>query len=329
MIADWLHWLGIGGWLMLSFFMSGMETGVMALSRLRIRQWLREGRSGARTLLGYLDRPENFLWTILVGNTLANFAAVALIVMDLHNAWGDRPALFWGAFLGVGAGVYLFSELLPKTLFRLFPNRLCLRLVWLFRILHFALSPLVAFVGRFTALLLLLTGGRALTGRLFGNRDEFRALMQESGAALKPAERTLIDRVLDLQTRTVGQIATPLEKADTVASSAPVAEVLALCRDRHHTRLPVWDRAKGPRRIVGVVSLRNLLHGEAAPARSTAGDWLRPALFLDESTRLEEALQRLQRGGEHLAIVVDATGKERGIVSIGDILRVLFGEVAL
>ena len=105
--------------------------------------------------------------------------------------------------------------------------------------------------------------------------------------------------------------------------------MLALCRDRHHTRLPVWDRATGPRRIVGVVSLRNLLHGEAAPARPTAGDWLRPALFLDESTRLEDALQRLQRGGEHLAIVVDATGKERGIVSIGDILRVLFGEVAL
>ncbi|MEI6358534.1 MAG: CBS domain-containing protein, partial [Verrucomicrobiota bacterium] len=72
-----------------------------------------------------------------------------------------------------------------------------------------------------------------------------------------------------------------------------------------------------------------LLHGDAAPARSTAGDWLRPALFLDESTRLEDALQRLQRGGEHLAIIVDATGKERGIVSIGDILRVLFGKVSL
>ena len=123
-----------------------------------------------------------------------------------------------------------------------------------------------------------------------------------------------------------------LFRSDTVTADAPLVEVLALCQGRQHTRLPVWNHRGHPgqaRRIVGVVSLRNLLYGEAAPAKPTAGDYLRPALFLGESIRLEDALQRLQRGGEHLAIVVDAAGKERGIISIGDILRVLFGEVAL
>jgi putative hemolysin len=326
---DWLHWLAIGGWLVLSFFMSGMEAGVMALSRLRLRQWLREGRSPARTLLGYLDHPENFLWTILVGNTIANFAAVVLIVSDLHNLFGERPELFWPVFLAVVIVMYLLGELLPKTLFRLLPNRLCLRLVWLFRLVHFTLSPLVAIVERFARLLLRLFGGTALTGQVFGNREELRAFMQESGNALQPAERTLINRVLDLQTRTVGQIATPLEKADTVAVGTPVTEVLYLCRTHQHTRLPVWDRAAGERRITGVVSLRNLIYGPENPAKTTAGDFLRPALFLPENIRLEEALQRLQRAGEHLAIVVDGSGRERGLVTIGDILRVLFGEVAL
>jgi CBS domain containing-hemolysin-like protein len=326
---DWLHWFGIVGWLILSFFLSGMEAGVMALSRLRIRQWLREGRPQARALQGYLDHPENFLWTILVGNTIANFSVVAFIVIDLHTAFSEQPWLFWSLFLVVGGVMYLLGELLPKTLFRRLPNRLCLRLVWLFRLVHFVLSPLVAMVERFAKLLLRLTGGTALTGRIFGNREELRAFMQESGAALQPAERTLINRVLDLQTRTVGQIATPLEQADTLTVATPVAEIITLCRDRQHTRLPVWNHAAADRRIAGVVSLRNLIYGPENPAKVTAGDYLRPALFLPESTRLEEALQRLQRSGEHLAIIVDAAGRERGLVTIGDILRVLFGEVAL
>ena len=329
MILDWLHWLGIAGWLVLSFFMSGMEAGVMALSRLRIRQWLREGKPQARVLLGYLDHPENFLWTILVGNTIANFAAVVQITSDLHNAFAEQPWIFWSLFLAVGGVVYLVAELLPKSLFRLLPNRLCLRLVWLFRIVHLALSPLVTLVERFAALLLHITGGSELTGRLFGNRDELRAYMLESGTGLKPAERTLINRVLDLQNRTVGQLAMPLETADTVTAATPVTAVIELCHRRQHTRLPVWDREGAGRRVAGVISLRNLIYRLPDAAKPNAGDYLRPALFLDESIRLEDALQRLQRAGEHLAIVVDAAGRERGLISLGDILRVLFGEVAL
>ena len=69
----------------LSFFLSGMEAGVFALSRVRIRQQMRAGKYSARLLHGYLEDPERFLWTILVGNTLANFIALGLIVAELHE----------------------------------------------------------------------------------------------------------------------------------------------------------------------------------------------------------------------------------------------------
>ena len=44
-----------------------MEAGVFTLSRLRIRQQMRAGVPSARVLHAYLEHPENFLWTILVG----------------------------------------------------------------------------------------------------------------------------------------------------------------------------------------------------------------------------------------------------------------------
>jgi CBS domain containing-hemolysin-like protein len=56
---------------------------------------------------------------------------------------------------------------------------------------------------------------------------------------------------------------------------------------------------------------------------------VKPALYLDEDLRLETALQRMRRGGQRLAIVLGRDRRETGIVSLEDILKVVFGEVNL
>ncbi len=256
----WAIMLVIGLSLALSFFLSGMEAGVFALSRLRIRQLMRAGKPRAKVLHGYLEEPESFLWTIFVGNTLANFAVVTLAVVVLFQRFGGRPVLFWMFFWLGGFVFYAVCELLPKMLFRTFPNRLCLALVGPFRLVHAALAPLVSFLNRFSHRLLRWSGGRAFTGHLFGNREELRLVMQESAQGLTSEERAMINRVLDLQHLTVGQIATALEKAATVTTLTPMEEVLRLCRERNLTRLPVWQDEGNRRRIVGVVSLKTLLY---------------------------------------------------------------------
>src|SRR5258708_18974983 len=87
-------WVVFGACLGLSFMLSGMEAGVFALSRLRIRQQVRAGKGSARVLHGFLENPENFLWTILVGNNLANFIILGWIITELHQALGRHPASF-------------------------------------------------------------------------------------------------------------------------------------------------------------------------------------------------------------------------------------------
>ena len=86
MISHTLIWLLFATCLVLSFILSGMEAGVFALSRLRIRRQMRAGKRSARVLHDYLENPENFLWTILVGNTVANFIILGWIVNILHEA---------------------------------------------------------------------------------------------------------------------------------------------------------------------------------------------------------------------------------------------------
>ncbi len=324
-----LIWAVFIACLALSFVLSGMEAGVFALSRVRIRQQMRAGKASAKVLHHYLENPENFLWTILVGNTVANFLILGWLVAQLHQALRGYRVWFVVVFSVVVFLFYAFFDLLPKMLFRMHPNRLCIVLARPFRFIHWALRPLVALVETFSGLLLRWRGGKAFTGHLFGNREELRLVMQESAQTFTSEERTMINRVLDLQTLTVRQVMKPLEQAVAISAQTPVSAALDLCRERQLTRLPVWESRDGKQRIIGMLALSTLLYQPALDAVRPAGDYLKPALFLDEDLRLEVALRRLQRSGERLAIVLGRERREIGILSLQDVLKVIFGEVNL
>jgi CBS domain containing-hemolysin-like protein len=312
-----------------SFMMSGMEAGVFALNRLRVRQMRRAGDRRAQLLVRYFDQPEGFLWTILVGNTVANFAAAALMLYQVHLWLGDRPAFYLPALIVAFLGFYAFCDLLPKLLFRKFPTRLCLNLAAPFLLFHVWLRPLVVIATTVAEGLLRWTGGQAYTGKLFGNREELRLLMQQTNSDLTSDERQMIQRVLDLQNVPVRQIMVPIEKAVTVTDQTPMGEVLKLWRERAISRLPVWREEAGRRSVIGLVSLKTVLyHSAIDPARPVA-EFVRPALYLDAGLRLENAMQRLQRSGQRLAIVLSSEGREVGVISLQDILRFMFGEVTL
>lgn len=314
----------------LSFLLSGMEAGMLALSRLRIRQLMRAGKPKARLLHGYLEDPEQFLWTILVGNTAANLIVISLVSLALLQPFGNAPVLFFLSWTAVLFLLYAFSDLLPKTLFRLYPNRLCMLLVRPFRFLDITLKPLVWMVSWFANGFLRWTGGRSFRGRVFANREELRLVMQESTTALTSEERNMINRVLDLQNLNVAQLVVPWQRVISVTTDTPLEEALDLCRKHDLTRLPVFHSEEPEqKRVAGIFSLKAALYEELPETARTAGDLLRPALTLDGDLRLETALQRMQRDGHRLAVVLARGRREVGIVSLQDILRFIVGEISL
>jgi CBS domain containing-hemolysin-like protein len=324
-----LTWLFLTACLALSFLLSGMEAGVFALNRLRVRRLARAGRPSAKLLHNFLEHPENFLWTILVGNTLANFIILGWVIANLHDQFPGRYVLITGLFIGIVFLFYALFDLLPKMLFRAHPNQLCLSAARVFRPVHFALRPLVALVETSAAAALRWRGGRAVIGRPFGNREEMRAMMQESAQVFTTSERAMINRVLDLQNFTVRQIATPLTQVVTVETQTSIGDALALARERRFSRLPVWETRDGEHRIAGLLMLGPLLFHDDLDLQKPAAAHMTPALFLNEDTRLEVALRRMQRAGERLAIVLGRDRHESGVVTLEDILKVMFGEVKL
>jgi CBS domain containing-hemolysin-like protein len=75
--------------------------------------------------------------------------------------------------------------------------------------------------------------------------------------------------------------------------------------------------------------LKLMLYQSELPPAKPVGDYVRPALFLEEDLRLEVALRRMQRSGQRLAIVLGRERNEIGLLSLQDVLKVIFGEVSL
>jgi CBS domain containing-hemolysin-like protein len=75
--------------------------------------------------------------------------------------------------------------------------------------------------------------------------------------------------------------------------------------------------------------LNTLLYQPALDPNKPVGEYVKPALYLAEDLRLEVALRRLQRSGQRLAIVLGRDRREIGILSLQDVLKVIFGQVSL
>ncbi len=329
MDTNYFNWLALGLALLLSFLLSGLEAGVFALNVLRVRRLARTGKWSAQLLLRFLENPERFLWTILVGNTLANFLILGFAIARIHDWFQGHRLLILAVFAVIVFLFYTFFDLLPKMLFSAFPNQLCLAVAGLFRPVNFILRPLVSLVEKTSQAILGVTGGKNFTGRLFGSREEMRAVMRESAPALTSEEHAMINRVLDLQNFTVRQITLPLEQIVTVHTQTPLGDALALAREKKFSRLPVWEMRDGKKRIAGLLMLGPLLFRSNLDLQKPVAAYLTPALFFAQDTRLEAALRRMQRAGERLAVVLARDGTEIGAVSLEDILKVIFGEMKL
>ena len=324
--ADPLLWVCWGLCLVVSFVLSGMEAGLFALQRPRLQHQARRGRSSAQLLLRVLNQPEQLLWTLFLGNTLMNFTILVWVLMVLETRLGGQPALFWGGYALAVFAFYTLFDLLPKTLFRLYPHRMCTAVVGPVRVVHRVFRPAVWLIERGAKTLLGWNQERVMAGQWFGSREELRVLMQESARGITTEEHQLINRVLDLHNVTVRQVMKPMAMAVTLTMDTPLREATALCREKRLTRFPVWDVVDGIRRVAGVLDISALIYRDDLEMEGSIARWVRPTVFLNAELPVEKAVRRMRRGGQHLAMVVGADQRELGILTLHDALTRMFGE---
>ena len=298
----------------ISFFFNGIESGLLSIDPVRLRQNVKRRVPAAVQLNRLLKHPERLLATVLLITNAADIVALLLLTTQLVRSY--RYAGFFFALV-IALPVYLFFlSVLPKALFRRFPFRALGRLAGVLEFTSILFSPLLELGARLGKLLLPGHAGRR--GRLFAARDELKQITTQSEreGALTSTERAMIHSVVDFRGSKVRDIMVPSGKVVALQSSASTQEALELSAATGLDRLPVLAPNGQPAGLVNVPDILLDPNGN-----KLLGEYVRRIVTTTDDEPAYRVMQQLRAARLGLAAVVDRKNNFRGIVAIEDLIR--------
>ncbi len=310
--------------LLLSAFFSGSETALMSLNRYQLRHKAREGHRGAMLAEKLLQRPDQIIGLILLGNNLVNFSAASLVAVIAFEI-GGQPAVALGTLI-LTLAVLIFSEAAPKTLAAMHPERLAFPAAIIYYPLLKLSFPIVWLVNVASNGVLFLFGVRGKSSDLHSlSREELRTVVHEAGSRISSRYQRMLLSILDLEKVTVDDVMVPHNEIIGIDLEDDDATIETMIANSQHTRLPVYTDSID--KIAGVLHLRRLANlAYQQFDRQMLQNLLTPAYFVPEGTPLSTQLVQFQRRRERIAMVVDEYGDIQGIVTLEDILEEIVGE---
>jgi magnesium and cobalt transporter len=154
---------------------------------------------------------------------------------------------------------------------------------------------------------------------------EFLAGFRDRGF-LAPDEFAMLQGVLEVSDTQVRDIMVPRSQMIVVAKDQTADEVLKVITESNHSRFPVIGDDRDE--VVGIVLAKDLLkHFVSGKLEFALESFLRPAVFIPESKRLNTLLAEFRESRNHMAIVVDEYGGVSGLATIEDVLEQIVGEI--
>lgn len=317
--------------LLLAAYLSAAETAITGVSRPRMHRLAQQGNKRAEIVNSLLDRKDETVSAVLLGNNVVNIFSASLTTAMLTALFGTAGIVY--ATLVIGVLVVIFAEVMPKTWALLRADRVALTLAPSIVVTLSILGPLaraVAWVSRFFLSLMRVRTDR---GHDAGEHAEvLRGAIEMHGEGLAddsaPAEKAMLRSVLDLGDRTVGDVMTHRGNVVLIDADQPIEAIVAQMLSAPYTRIPFY-RGEADN-VVGVVHAKDLFRAVKAagdPEAVKIDAVMTPPWFIPESTVLFDQLEAFRARHEHFAIVVDEYGALRGIVTLEDIIEEIVGDI--
>ncbi len=161
------------------------------------------------------------------------------------------------------------------------------------------------------------------------DRAELLSVLREAGerGLVDTDALTMLEGVLEVTDLQVRDIMVPRAQMVCIRRDDPAATILPTVVESGHSRFPVMDADRDD--IVGILLAKDLLRLSIADSRDRFDirEYMRPAVFVPESKRLNVLLKDFRRNRNHMAIVVDEYGGVSGLVTIEDVIEQIVGEI--
>ncbi len=148
----------------------------------------------------------------------------------------------------------------------------------------------------------------------------------EEEGILEVGDRELVRSVVEFGDKVVRDVMTPRPEVFAVPSSMSLEEFTAAVNEHALSRVPVYVNDLD--NVTGVAFARDLLSVQDAEAGLlTVSSVAREAHFVPETKKVNELLREMQRGKQHMSIVIDEYGGVAGLVTIEDLIEAIVGNI--
>jgi CBS domain containing-hemolysin-like protein len=345
LISDLIRLVAVFFLVLANGFFVAAEFALVSVRRTRIAELITQGNRTARWVKRAIDDPDRFIAATQLGITLASLGlgwigepALGHLLQPVINLFPVEIESEVSHSLSSGLAFAIITflhvvvgELAPKSIALQDPERTSLLVAqptvwteWIFK-------PAIWLLNGTGNLLLRILGFQpASAHELVHSPEELKMLASASAESgiVKDSAEEMIHAVFEFGDMLVRHVMIPRTEMIAVPFDATVDEMLQVAIKHPYTKFPVYNISLD--HVVGIVHLKDLVrvrHGEGLD-QQTARDIMREAIFIPETARLDDLLNRFRARKRHIAIVLDEYGGTAGAVTLEDLLEEIVGEVS-
>jgi len=312
---------------LLSAFFSAAEIALVTLNRYRLRSLAESGHRGARIAAKLLERPDRLIGVILLGSNSVNALFSALTTVTVIRVWGQKESAIGIATVIITLVVLILTDLAPKTLAALRPERIAFPSAYVLGPLLKISYPIVWSINLLANGLLRLIGVKVqarTTEKL--SAEELQALVMEAGVLIPDSHQDMLLAILNLEKVSVDDVMVPRGEIEGINLDDDWEEIAAKLGSSRYTRMPVYRGSLD--NVVGMVHLRKvmrLMHNGTL-SRETFMPLIVEPFYIPQGTPLSTALLNFRASRRRMALIVDGYGDILGLVTLEEILEEIVGD---
>lgn len=306
--------------LILSAYFSSTEMAYIAANKLKLEVKARKKDFISRNIAYYLNNPNTFFSTILLGNNIVNiaFASLSAVILNTLFQLNEIQILAVTTVL-----LLLIGELIPKYFAHETADAFIIFSSSVLRIITLLLNPFIKALNFISNKLTSnISSKKAENISHLFDKEDIKALLDEGHKAGKVLshEKNIIEKVIDLGEQKVYEAMRPRTEIVGVEYHSTIEQVHKVFIESGYSKLIVFEENLD--NIKGVVLAKDLFSNP-----KSINEILREVKFYPETKRSIEVLNELLESKLSIAVVVDEFGGTAGIVTMEDIIEELFGEI--
>lgn len=341
-----LSFLIVAVLLLVNGFFVALEFALVGLRRTRVDEMVREGMRGSAAVKRGKDHVDDFVAAAQLGITVASLALGMVAEETVIAVIGPPLREYFNVVVTAQSGVgfvisialvtvlhVVIGEQVPKMLAIQRPARTALLTAPIAEWFLTLCKPFIRLLSWLTELILHAFGLRVADEHHSGHvysEEEIRSLLasRHEAGLVEAEENEMIARVFTFFDMVATQIMIPRTEMVCVSRDASLKGVMEVASEEGHDRYPVFGENFDE--IVGIVLIKDIvaaLNEGPEAVDYPVVNFIRPALCVPGSLAMSSLMTQMREQHTRLAIVLDEYGGTAGMVTLGDVLERIVGEV--